>query len=69
MFFMWGVASLLAGKSQDLFGAAVCKIQALKHYVDSLPLVLKGKKKVSSHKLKGSFLQLPLDCALKVKWQ
>ena len=42
---MWGVASLLAGKSQGLFGAAVCKIQAIKHYVDSLPLVLKGKKK------------------------
>ena len=33
---------------------AVCKIQATKRYVESLPLVLKDKKKAASHKAKGS---------------
>ena len=27
-----------------MFGAAVCKIQARKHYIESLPLVMKDKR-------------------------
>ena len=29
---------------RSVFSAAVCKIQAIKHYVRSLPLVLKDKR-------------------------
>ena len=35
-----------------MFSAAVCKIQASKRYVESLPLVLKDKEAIS-HKVKG----------------
>ena len=38
-------------ESGPVFSAAVCKIQASKHYVESLPLVL---KEAASHKVKGS---------------
>ena len=31
-------------KSGSVFSAAVCKIQASKRYIESLPLVLKDKK-------------------------
>ena len=31
-------------ESGSVFSAAVCKIQASKHYVESLPLVLKKKR-------------------------
>ena len=42
--FSWDMASLPEGKSQGVFGALVCKIQAKKCYIESLPLVLKDKK-------------------------
>ena len=40
-------------KSGSRFCAAVCKIQASKYYIESLPLVLKDKKKAASLKVKG----------------
>ena len=39
--FSWGVASLPEG---SVFGAVMCKIQASKRNIKSLPLVLKDKK-------------------------
>ena len=42
--FSWGVASLPEGSA---FSVVVCKIQARKRYIESLPLVLKDKKAVS----------------------
>ena len=38
--FSWGVASLPEGSA---FSVVVCKIQARKRYIESLPLVLKDK--------------------------
>ena len=40
-------------ESVSVFSAAMCKLQASKCYVESLPLVLKDKEPVS-HKVKGS---------------
>ena len=43
-------------KGQELgsvFSAVVCNIQASKHYIESLQLVLKDKKKANSLKVKG----------------
>ena len=44
--FSWGVASLPEGKNWDvfMFGAVVCKIQARKCYIESLPPVPKDLK-------------------------
>ena len=35
------------------FSAALCKIQAGKHFIKFFPIVLKDKKKAASLKLKG----------------
>ena len=50
-------------ESGSMFSAAVCKIQASKRYIDSLPLVLKIKE-AASLKVKGP---LPLDCVLALR--
>ena len=59
--FSWGMASLPEGKSQGL--CLVCKIQASKHCVESLPLLLKIKRSCFSQGERFA-LQLPLDCTL-----
>ena len=38
-------------ESGSVFSAAVCKIRAIKRYIESLPLVPKVKR--ASHKMKG----------------
>ena len=43
--FSWGVASISKGKSRSVFSAAVSKIQASKCYIESLPLVLKDRRR------------------------
>ena len=48
----WGVASLPEGKSRGVFSASVCIVQASKHCVESLPLVLKDKEKLFLSKWK-----------------
>ena len=45
------MASLLEGKLGSTFGAAVCKIQAKKHYTESFPSAPKDKR--ASLKVKG----------------
>ena len=40
----------------SVFSVAVCKIQASKHYAESLSLVLKDRRRFA--------VQLPLDCVL-----
>ena len=50
-------------ESGSVFSAAVCKIQASKRYIKSLPLVPKDKRSCFSHG-ERSAVQLPLDCAL-----
>ena len=43
-----------SGGQESVFSAAVCKIQASKHYTESLPLVPKDKtKEDASLKVKG----------------
>ena len=49
-------------ESGSVFSAAVYKIQASKHYIKSLPLVLKDKRSGYSQG-ERSAVQLPLDCA------
>ena len=44
----------------SVFSAAVCKIQASKRYIESLPLVPKGKRSCFSQG-ERSTVQLPLD--------
>ena len=56
----WGVASLPEGKLGSTFGAAVCKIQAKKHYTESFPSAPKDK---SFSQGERSAVQLSLDCA------
>ena len=46
----------------SVFSAAVCKIQASKCYIESLPLVPKDKRSWFSQS-ERSAVQLPLDCA------
>ena len=48
-------------ESGSVFSAAVCKIQAKKRYIESLPLVPKDKSCFSQGE--RSAVQLPLDCA------
>ena len=47
-------------ESESVFNAAVCKIQARKHYVEFLPSVLKDKRSCFSQG-ERSTVQLPLD--------
>ena len=47
------------------FSAAVCKIQASKGYIESLPLVLKDKRSCFSQE--RSTVQLPLDHAFALR--
>ena len=47
-------------ESWSVFSAAVCKIQASKRYIESLPLVLKDKISCFSQG-ERSTVQLPLD--------
>jgi len=64
------VASLPEGNSQGLClsSTAVCRIQASKRYVESLPLVLKDRRSCFSQGERFT-VQLPLDCALALwKW-
>ena len=49
-------------ESGSVFSAALCKIQASKHYIESLPLVLKDKGSCFSQG-ERSAVQLPLDHA------
>ena len=49
-------------KSVSGFSAAACKIQASKHYIESLPSVLKDKRSCFSQG-ERSAVQLPLDRA------
>ena len=51
-----------------MFGAAVCKIQASKRWVESLPLVLKDERSCFSQG-ERSTVQLPLDRALALRKQ
>ena len=44
----------------SVFSGTVCKIQASKRYIESLPLVLKDKCFSQGER---SAVQLPLDCA------
>ena len=47
--FSWNMDSLPEGKrSGSVFSAAVCKIQASKRYIKSLPLVPKDKRREGS---------------------
>ena len=51
-------------ESGSVFSTAVCKIQASKSYIESLPLVLKDKKiKEAASSSERSSVQLPLDHA------
>ena len=59
----WGVASFLEGKIRGLCLVQLCKIQASKHYVESLPFVLKDKKAASLRGKKPA-VQLLFACAL-----
>ena len=49
-------------ESGSVFSAAVCKMQASKRYIKSLPLVSKDKRSCFSQG-ERSAVQLPLDCA------
>ena len=57
------------GKSQSVFSAVVCKIQASKRYVESFPLVLKDTcvKETASNKVKGSLYSCLLPCTLALR--
>ena len=50
----------------SVFSTAACKIQASKHYIESLPLVLKDKKDKSYcfSQSERFAIQLPLDDVL-----
>ena len=50
-------------ESGSVFSAAVCIIQASKHYIESLPLVLKDKRNCFSQGERFA-VQLPLERAL-----
>ena len=50
-------------ESGSVFSAAMCKIQASKHYVEPLPLVLKIEA-AASHKVKGSLYSCLLIATL-----
>ena len=50
-------------ESGSVFSAAVCKMQAVKRYNESLPLVLKDKRNCFSQGERFA-VQLPLDRAL-----
>ena len=50
----------------SVFSAAVCKIQASKWYIKSLPLVLKDKRSCFSQG-EMSTVQLPLDCVFALR--
>ena len=54
-----------SGGQESVFSAAVCKIQASKRYIESLPLVPKSCFSQGER----SALQLPLDCVFALrKW-
>ena len=57
------MASLPEGKSRGVFSASVCIVQASKHCVESLPLVLKDKRSCFSQGERFA-AQLPLERAL-----
>ena len=50
----------------SVFSTAVCKIQASNRYVESLPLVLKDKRRCFSQGERFA-VQLPLDRALALR--
>jgi len=50
-------------RARSVFRTAVCKIQASKRYIESLPLVLKDRRSCPSQS-ERSTVQLPLDRAL-----
>ena len=45
---------------ESVFSAVVCKIQASKHYIESLPLVEKIKEEAVSLKMKAPLYNCPL---------
>ena len=53
-------------ESGSVFSAAVCKIQASKHYIKSLPLVTKDKRSCFSQG-ERFVVQLPLDCVFALR--
>ena len=53
-------------ESGSVFSAAVCKIQASKRYIKSLPLVPKDKRSRFSQG-ERSAVQLPLDCVFALR--
>ena len=53
-------------ESGSAFSVAMSKIQASKHYVESLPLVLKDKRSCFSQG-ESSTVQLPLDHAFALR--
>ena len=58
----WGIASLPDSKSLgSVLSAALCKIQANKHYTESL-LVIVPKEETASLKGERSTVWLPFDC-------
>ena len=60
MVFMGRGFSSRGQESGSVFSAAVCKIQASKRYIESLPLVPKDKRSCFSQG-ESSTVQLPLD--------
>ena len=50
----------------SVFSAAVCQIQSSKHYIESLPLVLKDKRGCFSQEERFT-VQLPLDRTLALR--
>ena len=55
-------------KSVSGFSAAACKIQGSKYYIESLPLVVKDKRRCFSQG-ERSAVQLPLDSVFALqKW-
>ena len=60
---MWPGFSFRGQESGSVFGAAVCKIQARKCYIESLPSVSNGQRSCFSQS-KSSTIQLPLTCDL-----
>ena len=53
-------------ESGSVFSASMCIIQASKHCVESLPLVLKDKRSCFSQGERFA-VQLPLECALALR--
>ena len=64
--FSWSMASISEAKSWSVFSTAVSKIQASKHYVGSLPLVLKDRRCCFSQGERFT-VQLPLNRMLALR--